>query len=134
MNIEEKIKEWKEEAGEIPENTCPDIDKLIKGFADLEDIISRAERRYDDVKTLADDLSWTMPDYYILEDLRKDNDKLRSLGAFWYEKCKELTALIQQERESAVREFIKKYEDWLKFIPMTKYMDEKDSTKLGGKE
>jgi len=105
MNYKEKIEEWKEEAGEIPENTCPNIDKLVKGLTDLEDIINRAERRYDDVKTLADDLSWTMPDYSVLEDLRRDNDKLRSLGAFWYEKCKELTTLIEQVQKEAVGGF-----------------------------
>lgn len=97
MTINEQIKEWKEEAGEIPEYTCPNIDKLIKESTVLENIINRAEKKYDcdDVKALVDDLSWNMPDYSILEDLRKDNDQLRSIGKFWYKKCEELLGDIQ---------------------------------------
>lgn len=42
---------------------------------------------------------------------------LCNFGEHKKEFIKELTTLIQQERERAVRGFIKKYEGWLEFIP-----------------
>lgn len=63
------IKKLKESAGEIPSETCPDIDKVIEMLGeekiDVDVVITK------------------------LEELRKANGKLRDLGRFWYEQCDE---------------------------------------------
>lgn len=86
------LEKWKKGAGEIPEATCPDIDKAIKEIdsamrncriidrAKCESCSDYASDAYYDLSGIEDSL----------EKLRKDNQQLRELGQFWYEKCKEL--------------------------------------------
>lgn len=90
-----ELVEWKCEVGHVPENTCPNIDRALKEIDDWRKqtiYLKRAYRNLDEAKDLLDEL----PDIDfsdtpgILEELRKDNDQLRKLGRFWYEKCQEL--------------------------------------------
>lgn len=90
---------WKAEIGTIPENTCPDIDSVIKYVdkaSSLADTIYREYRRADcegcvDCSDKAHDIDWELSKTYkILEALRKDNEQLRALGEYWYNKAKEL--------------------------------------------
>jgi hypothetical protein len=82
---EQEIEQLKKSIGEIPANTCPNIDKALKEIEGLEKDISYYSRnadRYETAKELADDLpnmGW-LDTPSILEDLRRDNDKLRELG------------------------------------------------------
>lgn len=97
---------WKAEAGEIPEATCADIDKAINKIDSAMGLLESAYKRRnncskcdqcnnrcetEDVAEHADDahseLSYLED---ILEKLRKENQQLRSLGEYWYEKCKDL--------------------------------------------
>jgi hypothetical protein len=92
--MEELIKQ----AGEIPENTCPDIDNAklaVKKCIGYVNDISRTVGRYPECETckecksISEDISWTISDID-LEKLRQQNERLRELGIFWYETCKEL--------------------------------------------
>lgn len=94
-NIEEQMNEWIKEAGAIPDNTCPNVDKLIAEYRNIEEDISYIERnknKYDSV----DEVVGSLPNLRfndiesIAEDLRKDNEQLRELGRFWYKKTKEV--------------------------------------------
>lgn len=104
--VQSVLNEWKAEIGEIPEGTCPDIDKAIKKIdsamelcksavknrgncSECENCNNRCET--EDVAEYADDAYSELSGVEdILEELRADNTKLRELGEFWYEKCKEL--------------------------------------------
>lgn len=90
-----KLVDWKCEVGQVPENTCPNIDKALKEIEDWGKqtiYLKRVYRNLDEAKDLLDEL----PDIdfadtpSILEEMRKDNSQLRELGRFWYEKCQEL--------------------------------------------
>ena len=87
-----KLEEWKKEAGEIPGATCPDIDRVIKDVDSAMSLIKTLKK--DDNKDVADYASDAYYDLSGVEDelekLRESNSQLRSLGEFWYEKCKEL--------------------------------------------
>lgn len=99
------LEELKEHLGEIPEDTCPIIDKVISGidealgtlhwatnykripnedadFGDwkdyLDDVVSETERALSD-----------LTDH--MEEIRADNEKLRELGREWYLFAKSLT-------------------------------------------
>lgn len=106
--MEDRLEKWKKEVGEIPENTCPDIDKAIKEINNFEEAVKYLERnynRYDTTEEIIKDLpsfGWTNDPVSILEDLRKDNEQLRNLGRFWYEKCEDLLIEIDNK------------EDWIK--------------------
>lgn len=88
------LQKLKEEAGEIPENTCADIERVIKGvndaissLCDLQKQCGKENDAWDysrDAERAIDDLE------PILEKLRDENTKLRELGTFWYEKFKQL--------------------------------------------
>jgi len=97
------IEEWKKEIGEIPENTCPHIDKCIKQIESFEkdiDYIKRNKHKYESVEEILSDLpdfGWESPIDILNGKLRKDNEKLRELGIFWYEKCEELIELFTKE-------------------------------------
>jgi len=90
------IKKWKKEIGEIPENICPTIDKCIKEIEEFEKevaYIGKCAYKYETVEELAKDLptpGWNSAVDTLDGKLRKDNEKLRELGMFWYEKCVEL--------------------------------------------
>lgn len=108
--FDSQIAEWKSEIGEIPEPTCPSIDKLIKeinSFADEVEFLRKNAYRYDSVEDFAKDLpefGWNNPTSDLDGKLRKDNEKLRELGQFWYEKCKETKAFLSQsEHQGYVR-------------------------------
>ena len=93
----EKPEEWKKEVGEIPENTCPSIDKIIKdieSYVDEIEYLRKNAHKYDSAEELGKDLpdfGWNTPTFELDQKLRKDNEKLRELGQFWYEKCKEIS-------------------------------------------
>ena len=89
------IEEWKKDIGEIPPPTCPAIDKIIKDSEKntdcLRDINKIVSRYYDDVSELAKDISYCIDYTEIdIEPLREQNQQLRSLGEFWYDKCCEI--------------------------------------------
>lgn len=87
-----QLEEWVKEAGEVPETTCPDLNKAIKLIdramsncrtidkAKCDSCSDYASDAYYDLSGLEDDL----------EKIRKDNDQLRELGKFWYQKCKKM--------------------------------------------
>ena len=95
--VAREIDRLKKEAGEIPTNTCPDIDKIINGLNDSEKSLSyyiKNGNKYDTGEELAEEINKDRSiDFDFsgeLEKLRADNDKLRGLGIYWYEKCVEL--------------------------------------------
>jgi hypothetical protein len=98
------IEKWKKDIGEIPENTCPSIDKCIKvidSFVKDTEYLRKNAYKYDSVEELAKDipdLGWNSPSDDLDQKLRKDNEKLRELGIYWYEKCKELVELLAQQK------------------------------------
>lgn len=101
----ELLASWKREIGDIPKETCPDIDKVIKKINSAMELCCDA-RKVDSCENCeecnnrceaqsaadsADDAYRELDDLEDeLEALRKDNEKLRELGVFWYEKCKEI--------------------------------------------
>ena len=90
------IDDWKKEIGEIPENTCPTINKCIKQIEEFEkevEYVRKHAGNYNTPDDLANDLptpSWNSATDILDGKLRKDNEKLRELGMFWYQKCIEL--------------------------------------------
>ena len=88
------VQRLKEEAGEIPDQTCADIDRVISGINgasdSLNDCIKKIDRDNDawdyvnDAEKELDGLE------SILEKLRDENSRLRDLGKFWYEKFTQL--------------------------------------------
>lgn len=99
----------KESLGEIPENTCPNIDKIKKDILDVEKLSNVRKRSYrvEDIDEANDQISelesilsdinslvWNMDS--ALEDLRSDNSKLRDLGREWYTFSKEICVPVQQ--------------------------------------
>ena len=99
----ERFEEWKKEVGEIPENTCPDINKLISEHSKIIEEILYLEKnahRYDTAEELAKDFPSTCTDVETLaEDLRKDNEQLRNPGKYWYEKTKEVLEELEGLKE-----------------------------------
>lgn len=110
------IEELKKDAGEIPENTCPDIDKCIKEIEAYEKevlYIEKNAKRYDTVEEVINDLpSYGLADSPTdhLEDLRKDNEQLRELGKTWYQNCKDMKSFIEYERTLAQQEILDRVE------------------------
>jgi hypothetical protein len=72
------VRKLKEMAGEIPSETCPDIDKIIS-MVDVGD-----DEKIDSAAVILK-----------LEELRKCNAKLRELGKFWYEQCEEMDSFYE---------------------------------------
>jgi len=75
--MKSKFEKYKENAPEIPTNTCPYIDfiqEMLKEVADETNSIF-IEKKIE----LADS---------ILEYLRESNDSLRKSSLYWYNKCK----------------------------------------------
>jgi|TARA_Y100000289_G_scaffold62654_1_gene72171 hypothetical protein len=71
-----KLEEFKENAPEIPTNTCPYIDfiqEILKEIGDESDSIF-IEKKIE----LADSM---------LEYIREANDSLRKGSIYWYQKC-----------------------------------------------
>ena len=104
---EEMVDRWYEEfnslkdsLGEVPENTCPNIDKALNELGRLEKDFSYMQRNvshYEDVEAFAKDLpdvGW-LDTPEILEELRADNEQLRELGRQWYQFSKELLAAFE---------------------------------------
>ncbi len=98
----------KKSLGDIPENTCPNIDKALKEISTLQkelDYFERDAPRYDSVDDLVKDIpssSWNWldtPD--ILESLRADNDQLRGLGRDWYKQSQSILERLQSLEEEA---------------------------------
>lgn len=89
------IEQMKKDAGEIPENTCPDIDKALEELLKLEKEISYLENhahKYESAEELVRDFPnvGRLDTFGILEALRKDNEQLRNLGRTWYEEYQSL--------------------------------------------
>lgn len=87
-----RVEAFKEEAGHIPKETCPDIDKAIRLIKEICLTISYVERhvqKYESAQSLLDDLA-IENDITSLQDtfneLRESNDKLRGLGKYWYDR------------------------------------------------
>lgn len=96
--IEEMNDKWKEQIGVIPENTCPSINKVIadiQKYVDDVEYIRKNAHRYDTAEEVGKDLpdfGWHSPTDELDTKLRNDNEKLRELGKFWYEKQSEIVA------------------------------------------
>ena len=98
--IEKSINNWKVEIGEIPENTCPKIDKLIGQHKEILNDLNYLEKnkhKYETVDDIVKDFPGTYWDNVesIAEELRVSNEKLREIGKFWYENCKSIPPLLQ---------------------------------------
>jgi hypothetical protein len=102
--ISEKLEEWKEEAGQIPDLTCSDINKLIdelSKYAKEIDYYKRNAKYYETPEELMDDI----PDFYVgdiidtLENLRGSNEKLRELSKLWYKNCMELIKIVEANND-----------------------------------
>lgn len=111
--FEEKINTSKIEIGEIPGNTCPSIDKVIK---DIESFVSEVEylrknaHKYETSEELGKDLpdfGWDNPTSDLDTELRSDNEKLRELGRFWYEEYKGIKSYLLT-RDTALLEAVMK--------------------------
>lgn len=80
-----------EEAGAIPDNTCPLIDSVI---GDIDNAIRLATRRVEqlDEAELRDRLDDIEREFRgtedTLEKIRRANDTLRGLGHYWYQEYK----------------------------------------------
>jgi len=114
QRIEELVREFevdlessKKEVGEIPENTCPSIDKVIKdieSYVDDVEYLRKKASSYESAEELASDLpefGWNSPVSDLDRKLRVDNEKLRELGIYWYEKCKEQNNNLRQAIKQA---------------------------------
>lgn len=80
-----------------PENTCPDIDKIIKAINKAYDIANQAERECHRVgdecgpADIFDDIQYELSGLEDeLEKLRKANENLRTWGQHWKNLAKEL--------------------------------------------
>jgi len=73
------------EIGDIPGQTCPLIDKVIKQVNNIFGIIKNGPRYGDSIDALGDIESelWDTED--TLEIIRGHNDQLRQLGKYWYD-------------------------------------------------
>jgi hypothetical protein len=110
--FENLINEKKKEVGDIPENTCPNVDKLIKEnnivWKELE-YLDRNAHRYESAEDLVKDfpsLGWTNTVEDIAEQLRKDNEQLRNLGKFWYEEYKDIKSFITTSNTTLLKKFL----------------------------
>lgn len=97
--IDERLKNFKVEAGEIPAGTCPKIDSVIESVNKAMTHAEKARKEKDDVAEAADqsDDAYRALDagvHATLEDIRADNEKLRALGKFWYLKACDLVMEI----------------------------------------
>jgi hypothetical protein len=84
----EVISDGKKDAGEIPEQTCPAIDNIlrdIKSFRNDLDYYKRNARHYETPEALAADLPDLDDLESELENLRESNAQLRHLGEYWYQ-------------------------------------------------
>jgi len=98
--IDKSIDDWKEDVGEIPENTCPKIDNLIGQHKEILNDLNYLEKnkhKYETVDDIVKDFPGTYWDNVesIAEELRVSNQKLREIGKFWYENCKSILSLLQ---------------------------------------
>lgn len=100
----EEFNSLKDSLGEVPENTCPNIDKALNELGRLEKDFSYMQRNvshYEDVEAFAKDLpdvGW-LDTPEILEELRADNEQLRELGRRWYQFSKELLAAFEVQNQ-----------------------------------
>lgn len=112
--FDEEIKTLKDNIGEIPENTCPSIDKVISDIQSYVKDIEYLEMnvyKYDSAEELVKDFpsfGWNDPTADLDVKLRNDNEKLRELGIFWYENCKELKSFLS----TCITEHYKELEEW----------------------
>ena len=92
------FRSWKARAPKIPEYTCPLIDDIL---GDLSSDPNIKAKQYTKVQRK-------------LERLRKQNDRLRSSGIYWYELCKKNFSYIDE----TIREDAKSL--WNMFFPWIK--------------
>lgn len=111
--FDEMISETVKNLGDIPEPTCPQIDKVLEGFSDLERICKKADRNYDSVAELAEDIEWAIPSADLLEKLRTENAQLRDLGKGWYEEARNLKSFIRLTRKEAREEGEREVLEWV---------------------
>jgi len=103
--MDEILDKWREEAGEIPPNTCLAIDTAIKSVQNIIDEIVWLEKnahRYDTALDIVKDfpsLGWNDNPISDMEELRTQNEQLRNLGIYWYEKTKEVLLELHSLKE-----------------------------------
>ncbi len=98
----EDISNLKGEAGDIPENTCPLINTLIKSVNDIFRILKYGPNE-DNPQSPFDDIEselWSFEDE--LENIRKHNEQLRNLGEYWYQQYKGLEGQVQELEERLI--------------------------------
>lgn len=103
-HLQKDIEDLKVSIGDIPEDTCPVIDKVI---SNIEEAISSAQNAVKHRNMPNDDAGWSEwksyledlasdIEYYLeplfdkMETIRTSNEKLRQLGKEWYEFSKSL--------------------------------------------
>lgn len=95
------VPDLKEDAGDIPGNTCPDIDKLIVAVRKVLKACNQAQH-YDSIDDLVSEIQYELYDVEDqLECLRTSNDRLREIGAYWYGAYKDLEAIAQDAQNQA---------------------------------
>ncbi len=92
------FRSWKARAPKIPEYTCPLIDDIL---GDLSSDPDMRAKQYNKVKRK-------------LERLRKQNDRLRSSGIYWYEKCKKHYSSLDVHIKEDVKSIWNMFFPWLK--------------------
>jgi hypothetical protein len=78
---------------EIPQNTCPIIDSVIKELKDSESMAKEIQKseNLEDIYSLASDIEWSVSNSQSsMEEIRSANDELRTIGKEWYIKCKDI--------------------------------------------
>tara|TARA_Y100000590_G_scaffold402163_1_gene487655 strand:- start:1651 stop:1956 length:306 start_codon:yes stop_codon:yes gene_type:complete len=92
------FRSWKARAPKIPEYTCPLIDGILD---DLSADTNITAKQYTKAKRK-------------LERLRKQNDRLRSSGIYWYEKCKKNFSRIDESVTEDAKSIWNTFFPWLK--------------------
>jgi hypothetical protein len=104
--------ENRKSAGEPPENTCPLIDKILRDMRDAADYAKDVERdtEYEHNRRGRDCRDEIENAMAKIEQLRKENERLRELGREWYanasdyvKQADEMLAQAMDERDEARR-------------------------------
>ena len=84
-----EVQNWKRKLGDIPSETCPLIDEVIK-------VLDTPEATPEMIKAIE-----------TMEQIREHNGKLRDLGREWYENCE----LICSKSDDIIKDIEEEYKE-----------------------